>query len=224
VVDVSLWPSSVAELVAAQRELASASPPPWRAHEGIRVGGCFVCFERGPSGPGRAGDPGWAAAALGAEVAVHAGAAGAAYAAGLLALREGELLEAAVRALPERPDVLLVNATGRDHPRRAGLALQLGAVLDLPTVGVTHRPLLASGEWPADERDAEQPLLLAGERVGSWLRTRPGTRPLAVHAAWRTDPETALAVVRASLRGARTPEPLRLARRAARTTRARDHA
>jgi deoxyribonuclease V len=93
-------------------------------------------------------------------------------------------------------------------------------VLDLPTVGVTHRPLLADGEWPPDERDAERPLLLAGERVGSWLRTRPGTRPLAVHAGWRTDPETALAVVRASLRGTRTPEPIRLARRAARTARA----
>jgi deoxyribonuclease V len=216
-----VWLSAAEELVAAQRALASASPPPWRAREGIRVGGCFVCFERGPSGPGHAGDKGWAAAALAADVAVHEGAAGAGYAAGLLALREGELLEAAVRALPERPDVLLVNATGRDHPRRAGLALHLGAVLDLPTVGVTHRPLLASGEWPPDKRDAERPLLLAGERVGCWLRTRPGTRPLAVHAAWRTDPDTALTVVRASLRGARTPEPLRLARRAARTARAR---
>ena len=218
---MSVWPPTVEELVAAQRALASASPPPWQARAGIRVGGCFVCFERGPSGPGRAGDRGWAAAALGAEVAVHEGAAGAAYAAGLLALREGELLEAAVRALSERPDVLLVNATGRDHPRGAGLALQLGAVLDLPTVGVTHRQLLATGEWPSDERDAERPLLLAGERVGLWLRTRPSTRPLAVHAAWRTDAPTAAAVVRASLRGSRTPEPLRLARQAARTMRAR---
>jgi deoxyribonuclease V len=34
----------------------------------------------------------------------------------------------------ERPDVLLVNATGRDHPRQAGLGVQLGAVLGLPTV------------------------------------------------------------------------------------------
>jgi deoxyribonuclease V len=53
----------------------------------------------------------------------------------LLAPREGPLLEQAVRALPVAPEVLVVNATGRDHPRRAGLALQLGAVLGLPTVG-----------------------------------------------------------------------------------------
>lgn len=50
-----------------------------------------------------------------------------------------------LRALPHMPDVLLVNATGRDHPRGAGLALHVGAAVDVPTVGVTHRPLLAVG-------------------------------------------------------------------------------
>ena len=149
------------------------------------------------------------------------GAAGAAYEPGLLALREGPLLEAAVRALPEPPEVLLVNATGRDHPRRAGLALHLGSVLDLPTVGLTHRTLLAVGEWPPDERGAQAPLLLARELVGYWLRTKRAARPLAVHAAWRPDPETAAQVVAAATRRARTPEPLRLARRAARVARAR---
>jgi endonuclease V len=48
-------------------------------------------------------------------------------------LREGSILEGVVRRLGRRPDVLLVAAAGRDHPRRAGLALHLGAVLDLPT-------------------------------------------------------------------------------------------
>jgi deoxyribonuclease V len=129
-------------------------------------------------------------------------------------------LEAAVRAASGAPDVLLVDATGRDHPRRAGLALHLGAVLDVPTVGVTHRPLLATGGWPPDETGASAPLVLEGEIVGAWLRTRAGTRPLAVHSAWRTDTDTAVAVVTASLSGRRTPEPLRLARTLAREARA----
>src|SRR5207248_10599593 len=106
------------------------------------VAGCFVCFERGRIGPGAVADRGWAAAALlvGGEVggiAVVTGAATAPYAPGLLALRDGPLLETAVLRLPARPDVLLVNATARDHPRRAGLALHLGARLDIPTIGVT---------------------------------------------------------------------------------------
>jgi deoxyribonuclease V len=218
---VSGWPSSPAELVAAQRALASAPPPRWRPTVGARVGGCFICFERGQSGPGQAGDRAWAAAALAGQVTVVEGAAGAAYEPGLLALREGPLLEAAVRALAEPPAALLVNATGRDHPRRAGVALHLGSVLGLPTVGLTHRTLLAAGEWPPDEPGTQAPLLLEGELVGYWLRTRHGTRPLAVHAAWRTGPETAAQVVLATVVRARTPEPLRLARQAARVARAR---
>lgn len=140
----------------------------------------------------------------------------------MLALREGPLLEAAVRGLAQPPDVLLVDATGRDHPRRAGLALQLGAVLGIPTVGLTDRPLLARGDEPDDERGAASPLLLEGERVGYLLRTKRGTRPICVHAAWQTMPETALEVVLSVTAQMRTPEPLRAARTAARIARARD--
>ncbi|HEX2104241.1 MAG TPA: endonuclease V, partial [Solirubrobacteraceae bacterium] len=171
--------------------------------------------------PGAAGDTGWAAAATTAgDRAVVEGRAGAPYVPGLLALREGPLLEAAVRALEQRPDVLLVDATGRDHPRRAGLALHLGAVLDLPTVGVTHRPLAAAGAWPEAERGAHAPLVLDGETVGAWLRVAPRRRPLAVHAAWRTDVATAIEIVLRATGRARTPEPLRRARHAARLARA----
>jgi deoxyribonuclease V len=63
------------------------------------------------------------------------GSAGGPYRPALLALREGPLLERAVRALPITPEVLVVNATGRDHPRRAGLALQLGWCSGCPRSG-----------------------------------------------------------------------------------------
>jgi deoxyribonuclease V len=138
----------------------------------------------------------------------------------LLALRAGALLEKATRSLPVRPDVLLVDATGYDHPRRAGLARHLGAMLDTPTVGVTHRPMLAVGDWPDPQRGATSPLLLDGVLVGFWVRTRSGRRPLAVHAGWRTDPAMAAQIVLGAARH-RTPTPLREARRLARTARAR---
>jgi deoxyribonuclease V len=216
---VSAWPQTREELIEEQLRLGALDPPGWQFAPGARIGGVFVCFARGGSGPGNAGDAAWAAAAVGHETAVVPGRAGAPYEPGLLALREGALLEAAVRALAEPPDVLLVDGTGRDHPRRAGLALHLGAVLDLPTVGVTHRPLAAEGAWPADEHGDSSPLHFGGEVVGYWLRTRAGTRPLAVHAAWRTDPATVAEVVLATCQ-ARTPEPLRAARRRAREARA----
>jgi deoxyribonuclease V len=222
----AMWPRTAAELEAAQRALAMLSPPPWSLPtDRPAIGACVVCWPRGESGFGAPGDRGWAAAAVLREQHAIAetdvaGQAAAGYEPGLLALREGPLLEAAVRSLAQAPDVVLVDATGRDHPRRAGLALHLGAVLDAPTVGVTHRPLLARGPSPPDVAGAATPLLLDGERVGAWLRTRAGTRPVAVHPAWRTDVDVALEVVRAASRGHRTPEPLRLARRRARRARA----
>jgi deoxyribonuclease V len=219
------WPTTAEALIREQEELARANPPPWRPTEDAAFGGCFVCFVRGKAGPCQAGDPGWAGAAIfrnneiGAS-AIVTGAAGAAYRPGLLALREGPLLEAAVLGLVETFDLLLVNATGRDHPRRAGLALHLGAVLDVPTVGITHRLLVAEGDWPPDERGATSHFDVEGERAGYWLRSRRGTRPLAVHAAWRTDAETATAAATAIMGTLRTLEPLREARRLARTARA----
>jgi deoxyribonuclease V len=212
------WPVNRAELIAEQERLAAAEEPPRRPFGEVSVGGCFVCFPRGLSGAGARGDPAWAAAALDGEFAVHAGHATAPYAPGLLALREGPLLEAAVRRLPRLPDVLLVNATGRDHPRRAGLALHLGAVLEVATIGVTHRPLLAHGEWPADRRGAHAPLLLDAEVVGAWLRTLRGRRPLAVTPGWGMDVAGSLEIVATASRS-RTPEPLRHARAAARRAR-----
>ncbi len=218
------WPDAPETLEAEQRRLASLAPPPWQPGDSFRAAGVFVCFERSaPGSPQR----GWAAAAVFdvrrrsiVETAIVSGRTDAPYVPGLLALREGPLLEAAVRALRTPFDVLLVDAAGRDHPRRAGLALHLGAVLEVPTVGVTHRPLLAAGGWPPAERGAASPLVLEGEVVGYWVRTAAGARPVAVHAAWRTTPETAVEVARRCSRSARTPEPLRAARRAARQARA----
>jgi deoxyribonuclease V len=223
---LAVWPASPDQLVVCQSELAVASPPPWHPGAGtIAIGGCVVCFPRGQTGRGAAGDSAWAAASVlrGRQLVAAAtvvGVAGAAYVAGLLALREGPCLEAAVRALGVRPEVLLVDATARDHPRRAGLALQLGAILELPTVGVTHRPLLATGEWPENRQGATSPLLIDGELVGVWLRTRAGARPVAVHPGWRTDLDAAIETVQGAGAAHRTPEPLRHARTRARIARA----
>ncbi|MFW6034089.1 MAG: endonuclease V [bacterium] len=230
-----LWPMTAAELVARQHQLAveaesALAADPWTPQEAPVVGGCFVAFARGEAGPGSAGDRAWAGAVSWNRGTVVASAVvrqrvPAPYEPGLLALREGPILAAAVAHLDVRPDVLLVDATGLDHPRHAGLALHLGAALGIPTVGVTHRPLRASGPLPAAfRRGARAPLVLDdvnGRLVAYWVCTRPGARPVVAHAAWRTTPETAAeTVLAASTPASRTPHPLREARRVAREARA----
>lgn len=221
------WPRTALELETEQERVAARAVDEWTTppQGSLGVGACFICFSRGYSGAGERGEPAWCAAVRmnGRRIAEHvlvAGRAGERYIPGLLALREGPALEATVRALRRLPEVVVVNASGRDHPRRAGLALHLGAVLDIPTIGVTHRPLGGRGEWPGDERGAASSITLEGEIVGFWLRSRVHARPIVVHAGWRTPPETALEVARRCIRRARTPEPLRHARRLARLARA----
>ena len=176
---MTTWPATAHELIRLQQALGQMTPARWQPPATLRrIGACFICFER-VQGVGSAGDRGFAGAAVTAgrrllAGVTAAGPAGGPYLPALLALREGRLLEQAVRALPIAPEVLVVNATGRDHPRRAGLALHLGASLGLPTVGVTTRPLLAEGSWPPDQRGATAPLRLGGDVVGCWIRTRAG--------------------------------------------------
>ena len=220
-----MWPTDAASLAAVQDELGHATPEPWRPPDRpLLVAGCWICFPRGLTGRGAAGDPAWGAAVVlrdrtPVEQRVLVGATGAPYVPGLLALRMGPLVQATVSALHTRPDVLMLDAGSRDHPRRAGLALHAGAVLGLPTIGITHRPLLATGDWPADRRGATSPVRIGSDVVGCWLRTRAGTRPLVVHPGWAVDLATAVELVLAATGARRTPEPLRRARHLARVTR-----
>lgn len=221
------WPSTDTDLEARQRELAKVDVPGWQPDGAEILGGAWFLGPTGSSGE-RGGERAWAAAisVRGGETlstAVVRGRTGAGYLPGSLALREGPLLEAAVEALATRPEVVLVNATGRDHPLGAGLALHLGAVCSLPTIGVTDRPLVAValGE-PGPERGDRVSLVREGVVVGAVVRTRRGARPVVVHPGWRTDVTVAVGLVLASASAARTPEPLRRARTVARLARAHD--
>ena len=221
-----MWPTDADSLITYQQQLAGAAPQQVIVDpRTMIIGGCWVCFPRGLTGPGTDHDPAWCAAVImvGGKVMEQQminGTTSAPYVPGLMALRIGPLLDDAVRALSHRPDVLLLDATARDHPRRAGLALHLGVELDIPTVGVTHRPLVASGEWPGDQRGDTSALRIDESVVACWLRTQPGVRPLAVHPGWRVDLAMAVEVVSFLTRRRRTPEPLRRARQLARRTRA----
>jgi deoxyribonuclease V len=142
------------------------------------------------------------------------------YTAGLLAARDGAVLADALAALDTTPEVVLVDATGLDHPRRAGLAVHIGAAIGLPTMGITRRPLVAAGPRPELRRGSRSPLFLDDRCVAYWVCTRDGTQPLVAHGGWRITPESAVDVVlETSTPAARTPVPIQEARRVAREER-----
>lgn len=53
-----------------------------------------------------------------------------------LAFREIRVMVGAIRRLSIKPEIFLVDAHGKCHPRRAGEATHLGVLLNVPTIGV----------------------------------------------------------------------------------------
>ena len=109
-----------------------------------------------------------------------------------LTYREGPALIKALDLLPDPPDVLLVPATGRDHPRCMGMARHIGCIMSLPTIGVTRRPL--SGESPAEYSPGG------------------GRAPIYVSPGWGIGATESLRIVVESMGEHRMPEPIYLAR------------
>ncbi len=219
------FPITKEELESSQIDLAGKEPELWHKSENpLVLGGCFVCFGKGSKGSGNSGDIGWAATVvMVGEKIISASTieneVKSKYIPGYLALREGPILLNSISELGLMPDVLLINSTGRDHPRRAGLALHLGAILDIPTVGVTHRTLVATGEQPDIWRGSTSALKIEDEVIGVWLRTKQGTKAISVTPGWKTDIETATEVAMIAATESRTPEPIRIARKYAREAR-----
>ncbi|MCX8188719.1 MAG: endonuclease V [Nitrososphaeria archaeon] len=65
-----------------------------------------------------------------------------------LAFREIRVMVGAIKRLPIKPNIFLVDAHGKCHPRRAGEATHLGVLLNIPTIGVAKSYL--TGKERAD--------------------------------------------------------------------------
>ncbi len=105
-----------------------------------------------------------------------------------------------------RPTILFVDGCGINHPRRAGLASQIGVTMDVPTVGVSKNVLCGSFEPPGRVGDAS-PLIFEGELVGYVLFSKKRCRPIVVAPGHRVSVDGALDLARRYLRDHKLPEP-----------------
>ena len=132
------------------------------------------------------------------------------YISGLLSFREVPVLLPALARLRVRPDVLMLDAQGRAHPRRLGLASHLGVMLDVPAFGVAKTLFVGRYDGLAEERGAAAPLVHRGEVVGAAVRTRSGVSPVYVSVGHRIALAEAVALALATST-IRIPEPTRRA-------------
>ena len=208
------WDVSVAEAIAIQRELAQLVSLEDRVGALNLVGAVDLAV-------GRVGELGRAAAVVWRssdgtvveQMAIERRLT-IPYIPGLLAFREGPLVEEALRLIRSEPDVILCDGQGLAHPRRCGIACQVGVLLDRPTIGIGKSRLYGIDRVPGPNPGDREPLLAPdGDLLGVILRTRAGSKPVYVSPGNHVSPERAGEIVFACLRGHRLPEPVFLADR-----------
>jgi len=127
-----------------------------------------------------------------------------------LSFREGSAIVDAFGKLKIRPDLLLIDGAGINHPRGAGIATHIGVALDVPTIGITKKILCGKGT-PVSNVGESSPLIYMDRTVGWLLKSSKKSKPIIVAPGHRVSLESSLSIVKACLRGHKLPEPARLA-------------
>jgi deoxyribonuclease V len=211
-----LHPATLTLATVAQREIAEACVMADRFDRDATVAGADTSSKwRDARGPIHA-----VIAPVGAPAAAASAIPPFPYVPGYLGFREAPALVAAWDRLAAKPGLLLVDGHGRAHPRRCGIAVHLGVLLDVPAIGVGKSLLCGQVEGElADEAGATAPLVDRGEVVAMAVRTRARALPVYVGVGHRISLESAVVTVLALSGGRRLPLPIRLAHDAANAAR-----
>ncbi|MDK2834487.1 MAG: deoxyribonuclease [Methanolobus sp.] len=127
-----------------------------------------------------------------------------------LTFREGCAMASAFEKLERKPDVLILDSCGINHPRRSGMASYFGAVMDHPTIGVSKKILCGEGLVPTKVGEYHE-LVYEEEQVGWVLKTSKRSNPIIVSPGHKVSMQSCLEIVGHCLKGHMLPEPTRLA-------------
>ena len=128
------------------------------------------------------------------------------YIPGYLGFRESPAVLDAFTQLENRPHLLIVDGHGIAHPRKFGIASQLGLMLDIPTIGIAKKLLV--GEIKDDKVYVED------ELRGRLVKTREHANPLIVSVGHRISLKTAMEIIeKSTIPPHKLPEPLHIAHR-----------
>ncbi len=123
------------------------------------------------------------------------------YIPGFMTYRESPAVMEAMSKLEQKPDVLIVPANGILHPRKLGMASHLGILLDMPTIGVSKRPLVG------EEKDGK--VVVEDEVKGVVMKTKQHSKPIYISPGHRVSLKTAEDIVkRCMVEKHKMPEPL----------------
>lgn len=118
-------------------------------------------------------------------------------------------------ALPEAPDLTMVEGHGIAHPRRCGLATHFGLASGLPTIGVARDRLAGAFTEPGTAVGEASRLFDGDQQIGWAVRTRSDAAPVFVSPGHRVSLASALELCLGMHGRHRLPGPVRLARQLA---------
>ncbi len=137
------------------------------------------------------------------------------YISGFLTFRELPAMIAACKALPQSPEVVMVDGQGRLHPHRGGVATGFAAATGWPTIGIAKSLLcgtIESVELP-EYGSLVRRILLDGAHLGFAVRASTQHAPVYVSVGGWLSLENALDITRSLLGRTRLPLPTHLADR-----------
>jgi len=126
------------------------------------------------------------------------------YKSGFLFYKDGPAVIEAFNKLENKPDMLIVKGNGILHPRRIGMASQVGILLDTAAIGVTKNLMLG------EVKDGT--IYVEKEARGYELITREHAKPIYVSPGHKVSLKTGFEIIKNCLREPhKLPEPLHLA-------------
>jgi deoxyribonuclease V len=131
------------------------------------------------------------------------------YIPGLLSFREAPAIINAFHALKTKPELLVIDGCGINHPRFAGLATHVGVILDIATIGVAKNILCGTGEVPNKEGEARI-ITYQDRAVGYYLKSKKGCKPIIIAPGHKMSLKTALKLIKKCIHKHKLPEPIRI--------------
>lgn len=140
------------------------------------------------------------------------------YIPGLLAFREGGLIAQTLKLLSLKPDLLMFDGHGYNHPKRFGEAIHIGYALEVPSIGIAKNMFVGKiknelhrFQNKSHERGSKIDILDDNELIGYAYYGYNSTKPIYVSSGYRTDLDTAFQIAVQTITNHRLPEPLYLA-------------
>lgn len=109
------------------------------------------------------------------------------------------------------PDLAIFPGRGIAHPRKMGLAIHMGILLDISTIACSRTPLWNNYEKPETKKGSYTFYSEGKEKIGATLRSKDNTKPIFITPGHKISLKSSIGIILNCCSKFRLPEPIRRA-------------